>query len=120
MRSISSLIKRNDSMMRVGVEFSFETVLRTIYALCNGAVAYSAHESHGAVRDLFIELLHAAIEFQGGVLQVAGALACVGRAVHIRVNDGDGFILQAEVEYAPQRVPAQIGDGELLTLGLRE
>ena len=114
------VVTRNCSVMPVGVDFSFETVLCAIYALCHGTIAYSTHESNRAVRDLFIELLHAAIEFQSGVLQVAGSLVYVGRAVHVHVNDGIGLILQAELEYTPQGVPAKIGDGELLTLDLRQ
>ena len=37
------VVTRNDSVMPIGVEFSFEAVLRAIYALCHSTITYSAH-----------------------------------------------------------------------------
>jgi hypothetical protein len=66
------------------------------------------------------DVLHAAVELQGGVLRMTGAHANIGGAVYVHVDDGESFFLQAELEHAAQSVPAQVGDSELLALGLRQ
>jgi hypothetical protein len=37
------VVTGDDSVMPIGVDFSFEAVLRAIYALCHSTIAYSAH-----------------------------------------------------------------------------
>ena len=105
--------------MPIRVELSFETILRVIDALRHGSIAESAHQSNRAIGDLFVELLHPTIELQCSVFEMAGTPVYVGRTMHIHASDGDRFLLQSKLENASQRVPAEIGEGDLLTLNRR-